>query len=192
MARLRVGARRHGGRVSYRPKSNYSDRTCLKISFLTSEKGDLPWESPRLERCWIEASVVSLLPFGEQKIIHYRLYPRAHHVERARRLRRDFLPTARPFSSLRAPLSWFIRPRLVHEPAFQTSSDVTTFDASWFGFANQNSTASAELSRFLGERNGRKPRRITAFWPSDVTYDAISVTKPNSGEFLSESGNGIL
>ena len=63
MARLRVGARRHGGRVSYRPKSNYSDRTCLKISFLTSEKGDLPWESPRLERCWIEASVVSLLLF---------------------------------------------------------------------------------------------------------------------------------
>ena len=60
------------------------------------------------------------------------------------------------------------------------------------GFANQNSTASAELSRFLGERNGRKPRRITAFWPSDVTYDVISVTKPNSGEFLSESGNGIL
>ena len=63
MARLRVGARRHGGRVSYRPKSNYSDRTCLKISFLTPEKGDLPWESPRLERCWIEASVVSLLLF---------------------------------------------------------------------------------------------------------------------------------
>ena len=63
VARLRVGARRHGGRVSYRPKSNYSDRTCLKISFLTSEKGDLPWESPRLERCWIEASVVSLLLF---------------------------------------------------------------------------------------------------------------------------------
>ena len=60
------------------------------------------------------------------------------------------------------------------------------------GFANQNSTAPAELSRFLGERNGRKPRRITAFWPSDVTYDVISVTKPNSGEFLSESGNGIL
>ena len=60
------------------------------------------------------------------------------------------------------------------------------------GFANQNSTASAELSRFLGERNGRKPRRITAFWPSDVTRDVISVTKPNSGEFLSESGNRIL
>ena len=60
VARLRVGARRHGGRVPYRPKSNYSDRTCLKISFLTSEKGDLPWESPRLERCWIGASVVSL------------------------------------------------------------------------------------------------------------------------------------
>ena len=103
-----------------------------------------------------------------------------------------FCPPPALFSSLRAPLSWFIRPRLVHEPAFQTSSDVTTFDASWFGFANQNSTASAELSRFLGERNGRKPRRITAFWPSDVTYDVISVTKPNSGEFLSESGNGIL
>ena len=60
------------------------------------------------------------------------------------------------------------------------------------GFANQNSTASAELSRFLGERNGRKPRRITAFWPSDVTRDVTSVTKPNSGEFLSESGNRIL
>ena len=103
-----------------------------------------------------------------------------------------FLPTARPFSSLRAPSSWLIRPRLVHEPAFQTLSDVTTFGASWFGFANQNSTAPAELSRFLGERNGRKPRRITAFWPSGVTYDVISVTKPNSGEFLSESGNGIL
>jgi hypothetical protein len=61
--RLRVGVRCHGGRVSYRLKSNSSDRTCLKISFLTSEKGDLPWESPRLERCWIEASVVSLLLF---------------------------------------------------------------------------------------------------------------------------------
>jgi len=60
------------------------------------------------------------------------------------------------------------------------------------GFANQNSTASAELSGFLGERNGRKPRRITAFWPSDVTYDVISATKPISGEFLSESGDGIL
>ena len=60
------------------------------------------------------------------------------------------------------------------------------------GFANQNSTAPAELSRFLGERNGRKPRRITAFWPSDVTYDVISATKPISGEFLSESGDGIL
>ena len=105
---------------------------------------------------------------------------------------RDFLPTARPFFIPEGPLSWFIRPRLVHEPAFQTSSDATTFDASWFGFANRNSTASAELSRFLGERNGRKPRRITAFWPSGVTRDVISVTKPNSGEFLSESGNRIL
>ena len=42
---------------------DFSDRTSLKIKFLTSEKGDLPWESPRLERCWIEASVVSLLLF---------------------------------------------------------------------------------------------------------------------------------
>ena len=131
-------------------------------------------------------------PVLEQKTLHYRLSPRAHHVERARRLRQRFFAHRPPFFIPEGPLSWFIRPRLVHEPAFQTSSDVTTFDASWFGFANQNSTASAELSRFLGERNGRKPRRITAFWPSGVTRDVISVTKPNSGEFLSESGNRIL
>ena len=105
---------------------------------------------------------------------------------------RDFLPTARPFSSLRAlyrgssGLGWCTS-RL-----FRLRLTRPRFDASWFGFANQNSTASAELSRFLGERNGRKPRRITAFWPSDVTRDVISVTKPNSGEFLSESGNRIL
>ena len=47
-----------------RNSRNYSDRTCLRISFLTPEKGDLPWEeSPRHEGCWIEASVVSLLLF---------------------------------------------------------------------------------------------------------------------------------
>ena len=46
---------------------------------------------------------------------------------------RDFLPTARPFSSLRAPSSRFIRPRLVREPAFQTLSGVTTLDASRMG-----------------------------------------------------------
>ena len=32
-------------------------------------------------------------------------------------------------------------------------------------FVNQKSTAPAELSRFFGERNGRKPHRITAFRP---------------------------
>ena len=42
------------------------------------------------------------------------------------------------------------------------------------GFANQNSTASAELSRFFGERNGRKPHRITASRPPDATRDVIS------------------
>ena len=43
---------------------------------------------------------------------------------------RDFFAHRPPFSYLRATSSRFIRPRLVREPAFQTSSGVTTFDAS--------------------------------------------------------------
>ena len=84
-----------------------------------------------------------------------------------------FLPTARPVSSLRAPSSRFIRPRLVREPAFQTLPGATTFGASWLGFVNQKSTAPAGLSRFFGERNGRKPHRITAFRPPGGTRGAI-------------------
>ena len=34
---------------------------------------------------------------GEQKIIHYRLYPRAHHVERAHRPRQRFFAHRPPF-----------------------------------------------------------------------------------------------
>ena len=107
---------------------------------------------------------------------------------------RDFLPTARPFLSLRAPSSRFIRPRLVREPAFQTSFGVTTFGASWSGFVNQKkSTAPAELSRLFGERNGRKPHRITACRPPDVTCDVRHPRREQvSGEFLSEPGDGIL
>ena len=89
---------------------------------------------------------------------------------------RDFLPTARPSLFLRAPSSRFIRPRLVREPAFQTLPGVTTLDASWLGFVNQKSTAPAELSRFFGERNGRKPHRITAIRPPGVACDVIPAT----------------
>ena len=104
---------------------------------------------------------------------------------------RDFLPTARPIPE--GPCSSrFIQPRLVREPAFQAFPGVTTFGASWLGFVNQKSTAPAELSRFFGERNGRKPNRITASQPPDITRDVISDTKQISGKFLSESGNGIL
>ena len=42
------------------------------------------------------------------------------------------------------------------------------------GFVNQKSTAPAGLSRFFGERNGRKPHRMTAFRPSGATCDVIS------------------
>ena len=181
VAGLRVGARRHGGSVSYRPKSNYSDRTCLKISFLTSEKGDLPWESPRLERCWIEASVVSLLLFLMNRRRSTIAYLQGRTTSSALA---EHATIFCPPPALFIPEGPFIAVHPASAGARAGFPDFVWRDHVWrlrLGFANQKSTAPAALFRFFGERE----RPETA--PKTRLFDRLA---PLVASFRAQGGFG--
>ena len=117
----------------------------------------------------------------EQKTLHYRLSPRAHHVERARRARHDFFcpPPARFI-----PEGPFIAVHPASAGARAGFPDFVWRDHVWrlrLGFENQKSTAPAALFRFFGERE----RPETA--PKTRLFDRLA---PLVASFRAQGGFG--